>query len=827
MAINRSQGKENMAYPRIVNLLKFLTSAALVLMFSFLEVTPQKSVSVPRALARRRGRRRRRRRKKQRKRKKGAGNRQRATRGEPATKALMDGEWHFNECLKVPRNKKVSFNLEPEATIHDLVAWISSLTCKKFIVGSNIRAQKATIYSPTPVTPRGAYRAFVSALNVMGLTVRPAGKYLKVVQSSTKGLSSVCLPGGSCPKDERIVTRLVRLKYVAPDDVKAVLDGLKSKDGNIITYDPTALLIITDAAKVTHRLVRVIEQLDEKTEGNSIWILRIKNAVASEIAERLSEVFDVDGNKASKKRTRRGRRRRRRKRRRPKAPAKKGTSGDEGPGGVDISNLLADDRTNLLVMVADEESYRRAKALIKKLDIDVNGGKERVHVVPLANADAEELRDTLSGLTGGGGGRAARRRGRRGKKRQSRQRRGGAGTVGLFQGEVQITADASTNSLILVASMKDYLSLQRIIDELDTPRRQVFVEASILEVSISKTRELGFAFHGGAPVGSGDDKSLLLFGNNASKSITLDPASLMGMAVGLRGPELKDAESLLGIPGISFPTFGAFFTALQSDNDVNVISQPHILTTDNEEAVIEVGENVPFQSGISGMGNLGALMGQTGGSAEQSAGQSTALSALPMMSVQRQDVTLKLKITPYVNDSNQVRLEIEQEMNEVKSIDPSVGPTTSKKKVQTTIVVKDQQTAVLGGLITEKTKKNVTKVPLLGDIPVLGYLFKDTTTVKEKSNLLVFLTPYIIRDQSDLRRIFQRKIKKRREFLERYTLFEDYEIEEEINYRHTRGLLAEIDRVARMAEEDEAMRQKAIKESKFKDIDGPVLMQKR
>lgn len=818
-----------MAYPRIVDLLKFLTSAALVLMFSFLEVTPQKSVKVSGALARRRGRRRRRKKKQRRKKRKGAGNRQRATRGEPATEALMDGEWHFNECLKVPRNKKVSFNLEPEATIHDLVAWISSLTCKKFIVGSNIRAQKATIYSPTPVTPRGAYRAFISALNVMGLTVRPSGKYLKVVQSSTKGLSSVCLPGGSCPKDERIITRLVRLKHVAPNDVKAVLDGLKSKDGNIITYDPTALLIITDAAGVTHRLVRVIDQLDEKTEGDSIWIVRIKNAVASEIAERLSEVFDVDGNNASSKRTRRARKRRRRKRRRrrPKAQAKKGPGGEGGPGGVDISNLLADDRTNLLVIVADEESYHRAKALIKKLDIDVEGGKERVHVITLANADAEELRDTLSGLTGGGRGRAARKRGRRGKNRKSRQRRGGAGTVGLFQGEVQITADASTNSLILVASMKDYLSLQRIIDQLDIPRRQVFVEASILEVSVSKTRELGFAFHGGAPVGSGDDRSLLLFGNNASKSITLNPASLMGMAVGLRGPELKDAESLLGIPGISFPTFGAFFTALQSDNDVNVISQPHILTTDNEEAVIEVGENVPFQSGISGMGNLGALMGQTGASAEQSAGQSAALSSLPMMSVQRQDVTLKLKITPYVNESNQVRLEIEQEMNEVKAIDPTVGPTTSKKKVQTTIVVKDQQTAVLGGLITEKTKKNVTKVPLLGDIPILGYLFKDTTTVKEKSNLLVFLTPYIIRDQSDLRRIFQRKMKKRREFLERYTLFEDYEFEEEINYRRTRGLLAEIDRVARMAEEDEAKRQKAIEESKVKDVDGPVLMQKR
>ena len=489
--------------------------------------------------------------------------------------------------------------------------------------------------------------------------------------------------------------------------------------------------------------------------------------------------------------------------------------------GIEVSKIIADDRTNLLIIVADDKSFLKARALIRKLDIPIKGGEERIHVVALANADAEEMRDTLSGLTGGAGGRrtSSRRRSRRRRSSRSRRSSRGArgGAVGLFEGEVQITSDAATNSLVVVASMKDFLSLKKVVDKLDVPRRQVFVEASILEVSLSKTRNLGVAFHGGYPVGSGDNKSLLLFGNDASKSITLDPAALTGLALGLRGPELKDAESLLGIPGISFPTFGAFFTALQSNNDVNVVSQPHILTTDNEEAVIEVGENVPFQSGISGLNTMSGLTGNAGAAG-------TALSTLPMMSIQRQDVTLKLKLVPHVNESNFVRLEIEQEMNEVKSIDPTVGPTTTKKKIKTVIVVRDQQTAVLGGLITEKTKKNITKVPLLGDIPILGYLFKKTTTVKEKSNLLIFLTPYIIRDQSDLRRIFRRKMRQRKEFIERYTMFKDYDLDTPIDYRHTRGLLEEINRTANEAETEAKMKKKAMEESRERNVDGPVVI---
>lgn len=732
--------------------------------------------------------------------------------------AQLAGEQEFNECKRFPAHRRVKLTLKPDSELHDLVAWISGMTCRRFIITGNIRAPKITIVSPTPITPAEAYRAFLSSLNALGLTVQPSGGYLKIIQISDAVTSPVatCGPDQRCSGDERLVTQIIRLKHVDTDDIANVLKSLTK--GSIITYAASNLLIITDGGSNIDRLRKIIKSLDVESEDEKIWIVRVKHAQAADLAARLLEIFPAaEGGKGQAGGPAA---------RRPPPPLQRGrppaaqqpglVSVKGGGGGVTVSKIIADERTNLLIIVADERSYLRVRALIRKLDIPVAGGEEKIHIVALANADAVELAATLSGLAGAAGG--ARRttpqaRGRPGARPPTRPG-ARAGAVSIFSGEVQITEDKSTNSLIVVASAKDYLALLRVIKELDKPRRQVFVEATILEVALSKVRDLGLAFHGGYAIGSGENQSLLLGGSNATKSIFLDPASLTGLAAGLRGPALKNAESLLGIPGISFPTFGIFFQALQSNNDVNIISSPHILTTDNEEAEISVGENVPFQASISGMGGLG---GTTGTAALGGLG-----GYMPMQSIQRQDVALTLKLTPHINDSGFVRLEIDQEINEVKSIDPVVGPTTSKRKVKTVVVVKDQQTVVIGGLITEKIKESVQKVPLLGDIPILGYLFKSTKRTVEKSNLLIFLTPYVIRDQSDLRRIFQRKIQQRKEFIERHTAFKDLDLEAVIDYRHKRGLLEEINRTARMSEEDAVMRKKAMDESREPDVDGPV-----
>jgi general secretion pathway protein D len=265
-------------------------------------------------------------------------------------------------------------------------------------------------------------------------------------------------------------------------------------------------------------------------------------------------------------------------------------------------------------------------------------------------------------------------------------------------------------------------------------------------------------------------------------------------------------------PGTSIPSFGVFLQLLQNNGDVNVVSMPHILTTDNEKATIQVGQNLPFPGALGGFpgfgGAGGALPGQTFGFGT---------------SVQRQDVALKLEITPHVNDSDYVRLELNNELSDVANPNYNgLGPATSKRTVKSVVTVKDQQSIVLGGLIKDGVSSTVQKVPLLGDIPIIGYLFKSTKKTVTKQNLLIILTPYVIKDPTDLRRVFERKLRERREFLERYSAFrDDRDYEAQIDYRRKRGLLEEINRAAVEAD-DEAADLRAAEHRLAHSVDGPV-----
>jgi general secretion pathway protein D len=738
---------------------------------------------------------------------------------------------NFNECKNIPGGRKLKVTLKPESTLADLISWISSITCKRYIVPSGIRAKKITIYSPSEVTVYEAYKAFLSALETMNLTIVKSGRYYKIVEISVAKTATnpLVTPGRGFTSTESLITAMIRVKYADLAEVSTVLSKFKSKYGDIITYSPTNLLIITDMANSIKRLIKMLRYLDvEGVNDEKIWVLKVKNAEASEIAAKLIEVFEPKTGGSTRAPTKS----RSRGRGRSRKLLSKSTKVSHVGGKASVSKIIADERTNSLIIVANDISYLEVVALFNKLDVALPGGKEKIHIVYLENADAGEMAGLLSGLTGGSsGGRSGSSRygssrgrtsSRYGSSRYGSSRYGssrGSGKSNVFKGQVTVQPDMGTNSLVIVASAQDYLSLRKIIKELDKPRRQVFVEVTIMEVSIDKSRNMGLSFHGGSAQGSGDDQSFL-FGanitNSSVNSIMMNPLSLMGLAVGMRGPEIQDAESLLGIPGISFPAFGIVFQALQSNNAVNVISSPHILTTNNEKATISVGENVPFQSGISSMASMASAY--TGG------GMS---SMMPMTSIQRQDVAIKLEITPHVNQSNFVRMEVDQEINEVKSIDPIVGPTTSKRKASTVVVVKDQQTVVIGGLITEKIKENVTKIPLLGDLPLFGYLFKSTIKKTEKTNLLIFITPYIIRDEGDLRKIFQDKLKQRKEFIEKYSAFKDIELDRKINYRHKYGLFEDINRTIGKIEEENEMKKKAMAEYKEIDTSGPVVISKK
>lgn len=716
------------------------------------------------------------------------------------------------QCKKYPSRVKIKVTLKPETELKDLVTWVMGFTCKSFIYGSGIagRAARVTIIAPAEMSPEEAYRLFLVALQTMNLTVVPKGKVMEIVESPRA--KELPLPVVErAPAADQIVRGIFRPENLSTDDLAALLNSLKSKDGVVTPLPNAGVILVTDYGHQIRSMAQVIREVDVPAGGEKVYIVPIKYADATELAQKLTEIFGMGGGGggATKSPARPA----------PRAREGQATTAPSATGAAEItdatpSKILPDTRTNSLIVIASDRAYARILAIIKRLDVPLETGEGQIHVYYLENAGAEELAQTLSALISGQGAAPTRAaRGQAGPAQASAQ--AAAGALGAtFEGAIRIAHDKPTNSLVIVASQKDFFALREVIRKLDVPRRQVFVEATILEVSLDKTRRLGLSFHGGKDI-EVEGEDALLFGGVQHRelgTIILNPESLFGLAAGVRGAEIPGSQELIGI---SVPSFGVMFQLLQNNNDVNVLSSPHILTTDNEPAEMTVGQNIPFQGGITGLPGLGTTTGTSGQTGTTSFG-------FPLQSIQRQDVALKLKITPHVNESDFVRLEIELETSDVASENfGGLGPSWTKRTVKNQITVKDQQPVVLGGLMQDKVLVNQSKVPLLGDIPILGYLFKYERKTKQKTNLLIFLTPYIIKDQLDIQRIFERKIHERREFIEAFTAFEDRNFQPDVDYSRKRGLIEEINQAVRAAdEEDRLLRESLERQGLFEE--GPV-----
>ncbi len=652
-------------------------------------------------------------------------------------------------------NQKVRMDFE-EASLEDVVRAISKMTGKNFILDTNLlRRGKITILSPKKVTVKEAYDAFLTALDINDMTIVPVGSYLKIVQKRDAAQDRIptYVEGGKLPKpQDKMITMLVSLKHTDVDVIHRAISQLITKNGKAITYPQTNTLILADTAANVHRLLKIIEKLDVPGGMDEFRLVQLKYADAEEMAKKLSEIFKASG--AKRNSSRRG------SIIRPK-PAR----GEKSQEEIQVSLIVPDERTNQIIVVANEVTYKKILKLVEKLDVPV-AGEGQIHVYYLKNADAEELANTLSGVSSRAASRTRGRKGRIGPK----------GPGALFSGEVSITADKNTNSLVIIASPNDYKNIKRVIQMLDIPRRQVFVEAAILEVTLDKTTDIGLAFHGAKGITIGGE-TVPLFGGSTFggglSSLLVDPTSLvslLGFIGGIRGPEL---EELKGLFGVSIPSFGVMLHALQSNSNVNIISTPHLLTTDNEEAEIIVGQNIPFIAGFtSSLGSYGSSL-LSGSSSNNEQGNTSTTSSIyssfyPLVSIQREDVALKLKLKPQISEGDTVRMDVEVEISDLLSMDPTLGPTTSKRSAKTVIVVRDNQTAVIGGLIKNNVTIDQTKIPLLGDIPVIGQFFRTSQKKNTKTNLLIFLTPYIIRNREDFRRIFERKMEERHKFMEQY-----------------------------------------------------------
>ena len=407
-------------------------------------------------------------------------------------------------------------------------------------------------------------------------------------------------------------------------------------------------------------------------------------------------------------------------------------------------SIIAYAPTNSLIITDSVSNIRKIESLLRVLDVAAPEGKGKINVYYLRHANAEDIAKIMQALV----------------SRLPAPQAGGAvphaGPSTILEGAVNITADKATNSLIIVGSPGDFETVKDVLQKLDIRRRQVYVEAAIIEMSLSKSLDIGFEFQyvDKNNINNTNATSVAPYGGtnfgNIGNVITGGPAGLAA----INGLVVAAIKGAFTYNGVQFLNVGALLHALQANGDVNVLSTPNLLTMDNQKAEIMVGSNIPFVTGQS-------QNAATGG---------TAI----LTSVERKDVGITLKLTPQITSDDSVRLDIYQEISDIIStpgLNPNVvGPSTSKRSASTTVVVKDRQTMVIGGLIRDNVNASTSKVPLLGDIPLLGWFFKTKTTSVDKTNLMIFITPYIIKSEFDAEELTSRKSDAQEKFRQEYRI---------------------------------------------------------
>lgn len=661
-----------------------------------------------------------------------------------------------------------------DTPITDLIKYFAEITGRNFLLTDDLKGE-VTIISHRPVSVGEAYEAFLSALESVGYTTVKVGQLTKVVPTGSAANAPLNeYYQGNIPYTDNYVTQIIQLDNVTVGDVSSVVKELAGTKAKVIAYSPTNTLIITDSAVNIRRVYRIVSQLDVAAPRASLRIFSIQHAQAAEVQKVINEIYGgaaSDSSSASSASSGTAARRtanRRSARRNQEAAAASDASASSttvGKEGNYIDKIITDERTNSIIVLANEEAMIKIQELIAQLDIDVDPqSRAQIQVVYLEHAKAEDVAQVLSNLSESSSSSSSSRT----TNTRSRNLRGGAdgapppgaagdtstsgSTVAALDGGVRITSDENTNSLVIVATPDQFQIIRQVIEKLDIRRKQVFVQAVILEMASEDTFELGLGLHGG--IASDDDQVSFGSAQLGGSSLGLSADALSGLAMGIYGKSIDvplgdiDGDGTGNI--LSIPAFGIALNALATNSAVNIVATPEILTMDNEEAKIVVGRNVPFpvSSGRDNNNN-------------------------PIISYQREDVATTLKVTPQINESNYVTLELFQEVTEVEEDDSGLdvstaGFITSKRSAETVVVVKDNQTVVIGGLIGSTDTVVETKFPILGDLPLIGNLFRGKRNVGRKTNLLIFLTPHIIEEPADLEEVYRIKWAQREEFIQRF-----------------------------------------------------------
>jgi general secretion pathway protein D len=682
--------------------------------------------------------------------------------GPAAAQAPPGGTGETPELVVEDEQVQLDFNDVELAVVIDTIA---KLTGKNFIYDDRVRG-RVTIVSPTRIPVDQAYAVFESVLQVKGFTTVPGpGGAIKVIPIREAKETSIETFRGerSIPEMDRYITRLIPLSFIDAEAITNTLKPLVSKDAAMVAYPPTNTVILTDSASNINRILSILESIDVETYKEELTVIKVQHADAATMAQQLSEIFGAEVSEAEAQPGRRTRR--------LPQPAALQQVEPSSPllGKV---RIITDARTNSMIVLASRQRIADIRDVVRRLDVPVSGGG-RIHVYYLNHADAEELAETLSSLisgqprrsdTGAGAGAIS------GAAGQAAQQALRSVVTELAEG-VTVTADPATNSLVVQASQEGFSTLKQVIALLDIARPQVLVEALIMEVDVADSEELGFnalaVFEAGDTIislGSLTDLAqgtALAAASGGATGLNLLSDSFIGNAISdslefddLDGDGVRDA----GEPITGGSLIQGIIRANASDGRINIVSSPNILTSDNEEAEIKVGNNIPIISSRV-QSAQGIETTDTDGSLATS------------VNVERQDIGVTLRVTPQITEGETVRLQIFQEITDVNDAlsaqvgDPEqVGVALSNRKIDQNVVVADGETVVIGGLISDRFVDTLSKVPWLGDIPILGWGFKSSTRSLQKINLLVFLTPHIVRDALDAER---ETIRKREEFWEK------------------------------------------------------------
>jgi general secretion pathway protein D len=590
------------------------------------------------------------------------------------------------------RPGEMMFNFQ-EADIQAVVKTVSQITGKNFLLDPRVKG-KLTIISTQPVSKKAIYQIFLASLKAQGYTaIDSASGFIKLVPLGDAKQNADVTTGVMPRPGEQTITHVITVQYSSAAQLVPLLRPLMAPTSQISVYPPANTLIITDYADNVRNLLRIVEIVDQRG-GAELAIIPLKHASALDIAEMVVRLY----------------------------PNVSQTAGGAAPaqaaaGEADRVTILPDLRTNsLLVRAENIGAISDLRAFIDKLDVPAKvSGNTRV--VYLRNADATKLAEILRGLLTGEA--RAQTATAAVPGRPATAARSGAESS-------QIQADEATNSLIISAPDAVFNNLRAVIEKLDVRRAQVFIEALIAEITTDKASQLGVQWFVGDQKSGGSLGAVTNFPASGSGIVNaaIDPASLAGAG----GMTLGFIGETITVDGRQIRGLGALARALEEKNIANIMSTPNLLTLDNAEAKIVVGQNVPFLTG----------------SFSQATGTGGAVN--PFQTIERKDVGLTLKIKPQISEGGSVKLQIFQESSTVaRATVAAQDLITNKRSLETTVVVDDGNTVVLGGLIEDSLSDNTQAVPLLGRIPLLGWLFKSNEKRKTKTNLMVFLRPIIVR----------------------------------------------------------------------------------